>query len=101
MMIVWDIKFVSSLFNNRTERRIVDTAYSWEKVVFNLKIESAHKPAERLVIAGKIICGNHFVDHPVLVNHVLIIRQRMIGLFNHMGKLKNNPDNQSGCQVQC
>ncbi len=54
VMIVRDIKLTGGLLNDRADGRIVNTANFWEKMVFDLKIEAAYKPAKRLIIAGKM-----------------------------------------------
>jgi len=57
--------------------------------VLNLEIEFAHKPAERFIIAGKVVGCNRFVNHPVLINHVPFMRYRVVCLLNYMCKPKD------------
>src|SRR5690554_4444538 len=93
MKIIRDIEFSRSLLNNQAYGRIMNTAYSWEKMMFNLKIQTSNVPGKQFIIPRKIIGGQHFMNCPMIFDHVLFIWDGMHGFFNNMRKLKNDAQN--------
>src|ERR1051326_333941 len=69
--------------------------------MFDLKIQTAEKPTFNATPPGKILRGFDLMYRPRILHRAGILqRQRELGLFNAMSKLKNNAYNQS-CNTDC
>src|SRR5690349_19904342 len=86
----------AGLFHQARDGWVVDLTNAWEMVMFDLKIQTAEKPTLNSTPLGKIHRGFDLMYRPrILHRDGLLQRQRELGLFNAMSKLKNNAYNQS------
>jgi hypothetical protein len=72
---------------------IMNAANFWEKVMFDLVIESAYIPAEKFVVVGKVGGRFYLVNHPGILDVTLFIFSRMFRSFDNMSQLKNDTQN--------
>src|SRR5678815_21860 len=62
--------------------------------MFDLKIQTTQKPTLNSAASREIHSGFDLMDRPGVFHRAgVLLRQRELGLFNAMGKLKHNADN--------
>ncbi|SPZ94639.1 Uncharacterised protein [Sphingobacterium multivorum] len=60
--------FLAGLLHNPIERRIMNMADLWKKVMFNLKIEAAKQPGKCFAARSKICGGLNLMNHPFFLD---------------------------------
>src|SRR3978361_594149 len=68
---------------------IVDMADMWEKVVFDLVVQSSGEPVYHSVFGSEIRGGVQLMDCPGIFYFAVFIRDWICGFFNDMGELEN------------
>jgi hypothetical protein len=87
-------KISTGLFHEARDGRVVDVTDAREKVVFDLKIQPAEEPTLNSTASSKIHSGFDLMDGPRIFHRAcVLLRQRELGLFNAMSKLKHNANN--------
>src|SRR5688572_25968901 len=72
----------------------MDVTYAREKVMFDLKIQTTQEPTHNSTTSREIHSGFDLMDRPGIFHRAgVLLRQRELGLFNAMSKLKYNADN--------
>ena len=62
--------------------------------MFDLKIQTTKEPALHSTASSEIHSGFDLMDRPGIFHRVgVLLRQRELGLFNAMSKLKHNANN--------
>ena len=79
--------------------RIVDAADIGEKMVFDLIIEPADVPGEKMVAGGEVGSGHHSVDEPGLFHGALGIWQGVVRAFHDVGELEDQAEDEPRSQV--
>jgi len=64
MAVVWDPSFLAELHHDPANRRVVQVAYGWKKVVFDLKVEPAQVPRCNSAVGSKVRGGLDLMDRP-------------------------------------
>src|SRR5258708_6198280 len=86
-------KVSTRLFHKFRHGRVVDVADLWEKVVFNLKVQTAKEPAFYAAAAGKVYRGFDLMNGPGIFYRVgTCQRQREFGFRNAVCQLEHNAD---------
>ena len=80
------------LAHHPADARIVDAADLGEKMVFDLIIEPADVPGEKMVARGEVGGGHHLVDEPGLFHGALGIWQGVVRAFHDVGELEDQAE---------
>lgn len=98
--VIRDAELFSGTLYNRADGGVVDAADPGEEMVLDLKIETAHVPAQDFAVPREVCRGAHLVDHPMLLDPVVFVRLRMLRLFDHVCQLKGDAHDDAGRQVE-
>ena len=69
--VVWHIIFLTGLFNDDSELRIVNVTHILEEMMYNLIIESSHIPRGKLAGRCKIRCRPKLMSHPLMLHDAI------------------------------
>src|SRR5713101_7786533 len=84
-----DPKVSAGLFHELRNRRVVDVTDPWEQMVFDLKVQAAHKPGDHSTTPGEIHGRSRLMDCPgVLDAPGVLSRQRECRLFHAVRHLE-------------
>ena len=87
--------FFTGLPDYFADCRVVYMRYFGEQVMFDLEVKSTDKPAYQLIIGSKVCGSLQLVNSPLIFHFVgFNIRSRESSMFNGMGKLEYNADDQ-------
>ena len=67
---IFYIKIGTGLFDDFADGRVMHMRNFWEKVVLNLKIQSANQPGNQFIFCSKIGGGKHLVYGPLIFNFI-------------------------------
>ena len=77
---------------------IMDVAYIWKNMVFDLVVQSARKPIDDFVFGSKIRRGVKLVDGPGVFDFAYFVRDWVCGFIHNMRELEYNAENES-CRI--
>lgn len=90
MLYVFYFVFITSFPDDLADGRIVDMGNIWEKMVFDLEIQTTDHPRKYFIVGGKIGCGLELMNCPVIFKFVgNLIRHREFSFFQRVCKLKD------------
>ena len=97
---VGEVEFEGGLFEDAGDGWVVDVADVGEKVVFDLKVETADKVGAELAFCGEVGGGFELVDGPGVFDFALGVAEGELNLFDDVGELEDKRDEQAACKVQ-
>src|SRR6266481_7243894 len=87
-----NVEFATCLFYQATDLRVVNVTHFREKMMLDLKIQTAQHPEQYFVCSSKIGGRTYLVNSPLFFNLFLL---RKISRLNYVSQLKHNADEKS------
>ena len=87
---VWDLEFITGILDNFADRRIVNVANPWKKMVLNLEIQPSTIEPCKSALGGKIRGRLDLMNGPLVADLTgSLIRTRKSVVIDNVGQLKN------------
>src|ERR1044072_1578133 len=94
VLTISQFKIKTRLFYKVSDSRINHVTYAREKGMFDLKIQTTQEPTLHSAASSEIHSRFDLMERPGIFHRAgVLLRQRELGLFNAMSKLKHDADN--------